>query len=100
MATTAEIVQFYSDRFYMEHGPCCAGCDWWDAGSSVVGQCTRSAPVSGVERVHMLGVTSSSLAPRAGHILTWRHHHCGEFKDTFDWASLDPSYLRRIGFNK
>lgn len=98
METKAETIQFYSDRFYMEHGPCCAGCDWWDAGSPVAGQCLRTAPVSGAERVHMLGISSSSLAPKAGHIMTLREHHCGEFKDEFDWLSLPRDYLRRIGF--
>lgn len=98
MASRAEIIQFYSDRFYMEKGPCCAGCDWWDAGSSVAGQCTRTAPVSGMERVHMLGITSSNLAPHSGHIMTLREHYCGEFKDSFDWGTLPPQYLRRIGY--
>ena len=98
MASRAEIIQFYSDRFYMEHGPCCAGCDWWDAGSSVAGQCSRTVPVSGAERVNMLGITGSSLTPPAGHILTKRDPRCGEFKDSFDWATLQPSYLRQIGY--
>jgi hypothetical protein len=33
----------------------------------------------------------------AGHILTNREHHCGDFKDEFDWTTLPPRYLRRIG---
>jgi hypothetical protein len=34
----------------------------------------------------------------AGHILTNREHRCGDFKDDFDWSSLPPAYLRRIGW--
>lgn len=98
MATKAESIQFYSDRFYMQHGACCAGCDWWDAANPVAGQCTRTAPVAGMHRVQMLGITGMSLDPGAGHIMTPRDHSCGEFKDEFDWLSLPPDYLRRIGY--
>lgn len=69
------------DAFYAEHGPCCAGCDWWRWHNSVAGECIRTAPVSGIERFAMLGVRGSSLPPDAGHIMTPREHLCGEFKD-------------------
>ena len=85
------------DRFYVVHGPCCAGCDWWAPANSLVGECRRSAPVSGAQRVSMLGMRSPSIQPEAGHIMTKREHHCGDFKDEFDWGTLPPSYLRRIG---
>ncbi len=87
-----------ADRFYMVHGKCCAGCDWWAQVNSLVGECTRTAPVSGVERVSMLGVSAASLPLKAGHIATPRDHCCGEFSDEFDWHTLPASYLRRIGW--
>lgn len=85
------------DAFYAQHGPCCAGCDWWHCINSLVGECHRSAPVSGIERVSMLGINRASILPEAGHIMTRREHHCGDFIDTFDWSSLPAAYLRRIG---
>ncbi len=69
------------DRFYAAHGPCCAGCDWWRHFNSMAGECIRTVPVSGIDRVAMLGVTGSSMPPGAGHIMTPRDHVCGEFKD-------------------
>ena len=45
----------------------------------------------------MLGMSGCSLLLQAGHILTLRDHHCGDFKDEFDWSSLPKHYLRRIG---
>lgn len=85
------------DRFYVKHGPCCAGCDWWAPFNSVTGECRRSTPVSGEQRIAMLGMTSSSRVSGAGHVMTLREHHCGEFKDDFDWSTLPAHYLRRIG---
>jgi hypothetical protein len=69
------------DAFYKRHGPCCAGCDWWRWHNTLVGECIRAAPVSGTERLAMIGVTGSSLAIGAGHIMTRREHICGEFRD-------------------
>jgi hypothetical protein len=89
--------QELADTFYVANGPCCAGCDWWHRLNSLAGECHRSAPVPGEQRVAMLGMQSVSLAPEAGHVMTKRDHHCGEFKDGFDWASLPAAYLRRIG---
>jgi len=94
MADAQEIV----DRFYVQHGPCCAGCDWWHRFNSMAGECHRGAPVSGHERIGMLGISYSSLPLAAGHTLTTREHHCGEFKDGFDWSALPAHYLRRIGW--
>lgn len=70
------------DRFYAEHGPCCAGCDHWRYYNSIVGECTRSAPVPGAERWSMLGISAASLPLSAGHVMTERGHVCGEFIDT------------------
>lgn len=69
------------DAFYKQHGPCCAGCDWWRWYNTVVGECIRTAPVSGEERWSMVGVKSCSFPKDAGHIMTPREHLCGEFKD-------------------
>lgn len=86
------------DRFYFSRGPCCAGCDWWRSLSSLVGECTKSAPVGGKkDRWGMLGITGCSLKPLSGHIMTPREHVCGDFKDEFDWTSLPLPYRKRIG---
>ena len=85
------------DAFYWSHGPCCAGCDWWRYWNSLAGECLRSAPVPGSERIAMLEMTSCSRPLEAGHVMTVRDHHCGEFKDTFDWNSLSLAHRRRIG---
>lgn len=84
------------DRYYWENGPCCAGCDWWASHNSVVGECRKSAPVSARERTAMLGLQAVSLEVGAGHVMTQRDHHCGDFKDEFDWSSLPEPYLRKV----
>lgn len=90
-------VQASVDAFYWKHGPCCAGCDWWRHVASTAGECIRSAPVPGHERLAMLGIEKPWASIGAGHVMTPRDHHCGEFADTFDWSSLGPFYLKRIG---
>lgn len=85
------------DRFYFRHGPCCAGCDWWRSLSSLVGDCTKAAPVDSATRWAMLGIEGCSLEPSVGHIVTARDHVCGDFKDEFDWSSLPLPYRARIG---
>lgn len=85
------------DTFYVTHGSCSAGCDWWAYFNSLTGECRRSAPVAGEQRITMLGMRSPSRVSGAGHVMTLRDHHCGEFKDDFDWSTLPPHYLRRIG---
>lgn len=77
------------DAFYHKHGPCCAGCDWWRHINAMAGECIRSAPVAGDERAAMFGISGSSLAIGAGHVMTPREHVCGEFKDDFDWSRLE-----------
>ena len=67
------------DQFATEHGPCCAGCDYWRWHNSVVGDCLRTAPVSGGDRVALLGMTGCSAQIGAVHIMTPREHWCGEF---------------------
>jgi hypothetical protein len=92
--------QEMADRFYAKHGPCCAGCDWWHRINTLVGECHKSAPVGGIERSSMLEIHVTSLPLEAGHVMTRREHHCGDFKDEFDWNSLPAAYLRKIGYNK
>lgn len=90
-------LQEFIDKFYFDHKPCCAGCDWWRHYNSMIGECGRGAPVSGVERTDVLGIHSSSLRLRAGHVFTNQKHVCGDFKDTFDWSSLPLAYRKRVG---
>ncbi len=90
--------QEFLDTYYFDHGPCCAGCDWWRSINTLSGECQRSAPMSGAARLSMLGISGSSLSLGAGHALTNHGHHCGEFKDEFDWASLPLPYRKRIGY--
>ena len=73
----------YIDEFYKDNGPCCAGCSWWKFHNSVVGDCTKSAPVGEKERHSMLGIESCSLTLEAGHVLTTRYHVCGDFDARF-----------------
>lgn len=72
-------------QFYEQHGPCCAGCDHWDPLGASVGECTRTAPVAGMDRVSMLGWDNCTMRIDTGHIVTPREHHCGEFIETDVW---------------
>ncbi len=85
------------DRTYWEFGQCCAGCDHWRSDMGNVGECTAAAPVSGVEVMKSLGLTSCSYTPAPGHPCTRSTDKCGKFKDDFDWSTLDRNYLIRIG---
>lgn len=84
----SESIRIAIDKFYQEHGPCCAGCDWWRFYNSVVGECTKSAPISGEERYSMIGIERLSMESEPGHIITVRGHVCGDFKDDFDWSRM------------
>lgn len=81
MSSVYEQQQSLIDKFYESHGKCCAGCDWWRWHNRYIGDCTKSAPVSGVERYSMLGFEGMSISIPAGHILTRRDHVCGDFVD-------------------
>ena len=87
------------DKIYLDgnKAPCCAGCDWWRFHNSMVGDCTKSAPVSGLDRVSMLGITKINESPPSGHIMTLRGHKCGDFVDTYDWpdATILTTYLNK-----
>jgi hypothetical protein len=84
-------------KFYFLRGPCCAGCDAWQHDNAFIGECLHTVPTSGHDRIGMLNITSCSLQIDAGHIFTKRDHHCGEFRDTFDWSSLSPMTRKAIG---
>lgn len=92
--------QEYLDAFYWSRGPCCAGCDWWRYINSLIGECTKSTPVAGRERMAMLGIVALSMPPGAGHVLTPREHRCGAFRDDFDWSSLPLAYQKRVGVDR
>ncbi len=77
----------YADRvvanlaeFAASNNPCCAGCDWWEPHNTRAGECTRTAPVAGLDRVSLLGIRWTSAPIPAGHIVTPREYRCGEFK--------------------
>ena len=93
----SDIRQEFIDTFYWKNGPCCAGCDNWRSLNSHVGECLASAPVSDDARLAMLGIDLFSLRMGAGHALTRKDHHCGAFKDDFDWSSLPLPYQKRVG---
>lgn len=75
-------IQAIVDKFYLDNGPCCAGCDWWRWHNSVAGECIRTVPVAGHDRYAMLGIRGASYQAQAGHIMTPREHICGEFLDS------------------
>jgi len=85
------------DSFYWSNGPCCAGCDWWRSYNAAAGECLKSCPMSGVERAGMLGIRNATVTIPAGHAITMRGHHCGDFKDDFDWSSLPLGYRKQVG---
>ena len=90
-------IQEFLDRMYARNGPCCAGCDWWRYFNSRIGECLQSAPVSADERMAMIGIERCTMPIGAGHVITPYNHHCGDFRDDFDWSSLPLGYLKRIG---
>lgn len=93
MAKLEDETRKFVDEFYFKNGPCCAGCDFWHFHSVLIGECHKSAPVSATERLGMIGLESISYPVQAGHIFTKKDHHCGDFKDEFDWSTL-PKHKR------
>lgn len=67
-------------RFASETGDCCAACRWWCHVNAVSGECYKSAPVSGWERLGLMDMESVSLRVPAGHVFTPRGHLCGDFE--------------------
>lgn len=96
---TAKRTQAVIDAYYKEHGNCCAGCDWWRWHNSVVGECTRSAPVSGAERNSMLDMEALSITPAAGHVMTKRDHateYCAMVADECDKSTHPADVADKI----
>lgn len=98
MTAALTLAQKHADKFYFQHGPCCAGCDHWQLVNSCVGLCLKSKIVPGHERASMLGIHGCSLDVGAGHAMTQCDHVCAHFSDAFDWSTLPLHYLREIGF--
>jgi hypothetical protein len=84
--------QAFIDAFYHEHGPCCAGCDFWHHLNSRAGMCHRYPKHVGpsANKPSPFGVEACSLGP-VSQALTRRDDWCGEFRDTYDWKN------RRLG---
>lgn len=92
--------QWYQERcdsFYWKHGRCCAGCDHWASEQGYIGVCTDAPIMPGADVLRSCGIDWSSYVPPPGQPFTRHDHVCGAFKDDFDWSSLDPEYLKRIG---
>ncbi len=90
--------QEHIDAFYWSHGPCCAGCDWWRGINSSFGSCLATPPgLPGRDRAASLGIDFISTTVPSGHAITKRDHHCGAFKDDFDWTTLPLMYRKQIG---
>ena len=89
--------QEHCDRTYWTRGQCCAGCDHWQSDMGDTGRCAGAGIVSGADVVRSLGWLQSSYIPDPGFPFTRADHHCGQFRDDFDWSTLDRAYLERIG---
>lgn len=89
--------QIRADKFYMQNGECCSGCDHWRGIGGTIGECTNSKIISSKDRLVFLGLRNCTLDIGAGHAITRRDYVCGQFKDEFDWQSLPLSYLKKIG---
>ena len=92
-----EDYQELCDRFYWQHGPCCAGCDHWMSEAALIGTCNANGVFSGKDVMRSLGFESSSYTPPPGFPFVRHDFFCGKFKDNFDWSELDKNYLKKIG---
>jgi hypothetical protein len=94
--------QRWGDEFYMKNGPCCSGCDWWHSWCGNFGECRRAAivpdPWAMIRAEDGIVIISGKVKPIPGHPITMQDHHCGEFRDEFDWHSLGRLYLKKIGY--
>ncbi len=85
------------DTLYWRKGRCCAGCDHWQSEGGMTGQCMAAPIVSGLDVMKSMGIDWSSYKFEPGHPYRHAEHVCGAFKDDFDWSTLPPEYLARIG---
>lgn len=92
--------QIKADKFYMENGNCCSGCDHWRGMGGTIGECTNSKIMPWKDIMGFLGWENCTMNGKAGHAITRRDYVCGQFKDDFNWESLPLLYLKRIGYKK
>lgn len=85
------------DSDYWTRGQCCAGCDFWNSEQGYSGECRAAGIVSGREVLASMGIISWSGPLKPGYPLTHGDHWCGQFRDEFDWSTLDRDYLGRVG---
>ena len=85
------------DQMYWASGKCCAGCDHWQSDMGNLGYCTAAGIVSGDQVMRSMGITFCSYTPPPGLPMTEAEFYCGEFRDDFDWSTLDREYLAKIG---
>ena len=85
------------DRLYWSRGQCCAGCDHWASDGGMTGTCAAAGIVSGEDVLRSYGITWSTRTPPPGLPYSQADFACGKFRDDFDWSTLDPDYLARIG---
>lgn len=88
------------DADYWRLGQRCSGCDHWESEGGGVGLCSVAPPVSGQQILKSLGIKWSTYTPAPGRPYTRAEYWCGKFQDEFDWSSLDPDYLHKIGAMK
>lgn len=89
--------QEHCDRLYWTSGKCCSGCDHWQSEMGNIGSCIDAGIVSGDQVMRSLGSYFSSYMPPPGFPLTKAEFYCGQFRDDFDWSTLDHDYLAKIG---
>lgn len=88
------------DNIYWSFGKCCAGCDHWASDGGLIGTCAAAGIVSGRDVIRSTGATYCSYTPPPGLPFSNAKFYCGKFKDDFDWSTLEPEYLSRIGAMK
>lgn len=93
----ADWYQEQCDRLYWTTGKCCAGCDHWRSDMGMTGQCAAAGIMSGAEVIRSLGWQFCSYTPPPGLPFSDATFSCGKFSDAFDWSTLEPEYLARIG---
>lgn len=93
----AEKYQEICDTAYWKNGQCCAGCDHWCSDMGLLGECRAGEILSGHDIAKSMGWKWYSWTLPPGYPQTKALYKCGLFKDDFDWQSLGPEYLRKIG---
>lgn len=89
--------QEHCDRTYWTYGKCCAGCDHWQSEMGNLGFCIAAGIVTGEQVMRSMDIAFCSYTPPPGFPLTKAEFYCGQFRDDFDWSTLDHDYLAKIG---